>query len=249
MELTVKKPRPLYKCTQSELYAICSIGWHSYIEHLSGFSALKGYYNSAFAAAQLNAIRDAININSYSHRKALSKNERIILRQLKWECLIKWQSLKSYILSAYNKKEVQHIHLDSAGARNYLNARNDDWEVVSLMLLMGSQFMASHTAELTANNNMPAGFPAEYDDTRLRFDQQYEAFMNRRQLVREDCTEKIEANNRIYRALLRMFKDGVHIFRWNEAIRHRFIWKRVKRLISSEHTTSNNGQLIEDIKQ
>lgn len=123
--------------------------------------------------------------------------------------------------------------MQQAGKWFYAEATNDDWEKLSAMMFAGKLFIAEYSAELILNDNMPVGFEAAYLADYDVFELAYDAFMKKTEQKEELSSDKIEANNSIYKLLMEMFFDGQHIFRKNAAIRERFTFVKVKELVSS----------------
>jgi len=237
-----QKPVPKYDCTQAELYAITGIGWTSCSEHLTEFTNLKAFYTPAYILAKKAAIGSAKALPSFQSRTGPSEEARIALRAKGTECLVKWQALKRYIADAFSS-ELQKTKLENAGAGYYESASREDWEDLDVLMQEGSNFIALESAALQANDNMPATFEAEFNVLKVAYGLLYEDFKNKEQQGREMTTVKINANNALYEELMKMFKDGVHIFRGDASIRERFVWAVVKELVSSSTGSDNEVTL------
>ncbi len=55
------RPQAIYTCSQSELYAICTIGWNSYSENQPDFEIFKTIYTAAFGSDALLEVQAAMN--------------------------------------------------------------------------------------------------------------------------------------------------------------------------------------------
>jgi hypothetical protein len=241
MKKTDAKPKAVYKCTQQELYAIARLMWWSCKENATDFEALKPKYTVAFINGKIVQVAAAEAIPDKKARTEPYKTERANLDAKGLVCLKNWQSLKRYIYTAYKgDKTVYEAKLEAAGADYYLKASKGNWEELKGMLTSGLQFIVNHSAELSANDNMPAGFEALFETDAILFNTTYDLFKDKEQDSEEGTTDKITANNAVYADLMEMAKDGVHIYRRNAAKRERFIWADVKELVSSEPGSVNN---------
>ncbi len=233
------KPLSKYRCTQSELYAICNIGWNSFKEHVNEFTKLKGFYTIDYANERLAEVEVAFNLPDYSNRYSESEAIRVGMIKKADECLGKWQILKRYILEAFSK-EYHKLHLDSAGIEFYNQSAAYNWEVIFALMRSGSQFIETHMAELLANNNMPAGFKAEFDLVLVELFEMYQQFFEAMSQAKEITSLKINANNDIYEKLMRMFKDAQQIFRHEPGIRQRYIFTHVLARVSRKNSPEEN---------
>jgi hypothetical protein len=242
METLINKPLPKYDCTQAELYAICTLGWNSCSDHLIDFTNLKPYYTAAYVTAKKAAIAAAKALPHETARAGEIKNARVLLAEKGGECLVKWQALKRHIEDAFAKNQLDGM-LDQAGQVYYATAKRENWEDLELLMISGSTFIDDNSAALLANDNMPVGFEAEFDGLKDEYSALYESFKGLEQGAKELTIAKINANNVLFEELMKMFRDGVHIFRVNEAIRERFVWKVVKELVSSSTGNPNEVTL------
>jgi hypothetical protein len=243
MNLQENKPQPVYDCTQQELYAIGRLMWASCLENETDFAALKPKYTAVFINGKIAAVATAEMLPDADARTEPAKTARAILVQKGAVCLANWQALKRYIFTAYKAdKTVLDAKLSAAGANYYTTASKEDWEDLKGLVNSGSGFITGHTSELLADDNMPVGFPAQFETDRNLFVTTYELFKDKEQDSEEGTTDKIEANNALYKDMMEMAADGVHIYRKHAAKRERFVWVKVKELVSSE--PGNSGEQV-----
>ncbi|MFT5279345.1 MAG: hypothetical protein ACI9P8_000981, partial [Bacteroidia bacterium] len=148
----------------------------------------------------------------------------------------KWRMLRSYIKASY-PTELQKPKLEAAGEGHYNKSVSRNWGETELMCTSALTFITDNTAELTTGG-MPAAFPTDFDAEHTTFATHYTTFTDSEQDEHEGTDGKIIANNNIYDALQRMFEDGQVIFENDASKRERFIFARVKELI----TNSSNGK-------
>ncbi len=226
------KPDPKYPCSQAELYAICDIGWDSCDENLADFTGHKTFYDAAFVTARRGELSAAQALPDDQARGEAAEVFGIQMRQAADAALLKWRTLRSYINDSF-PPELVKPKLESAGYLKYETASQGDWEDLRDMLISGATFITANTAELTTPGGMPAGFAAAYNTAATTFSDLYADFKDAEQDSEEGTGEKINANNDIFTKLMKMFDDGQVIYEGNAAKRDRFIFTKVKELVSS----------------
>lgn len=226
MALQSEKPVRNYNCTQAELYAVCKIGLESYRENTTDFSNFKGYYNNAWGNTFESEIEAAEQLPSLQQRGERSEISNVELAEKGDECLVAWQRLKRHTADAFPENQ-QKPKLESAGQLLYEKAANQNWDVLKQLMQQGETFIADNLADLTAGNNMPAIFQAQFTTLKDEYNAIYDEFTDARQDSEEQTTEKINANNGIYNKLIAMFKDGQEIYRTDRAKQERFIFEQV----------------------
>jgi len=230
------RPQALYNCSQSELYAICTIGWNSYSENQLDFEAFNTLYTVALGADAYTELEAAVNLPSFQERNEATEVAYIELTKAHNLCLTKWKTLRAYIKSSY-PTDIQKPKIESAGSDNYSKAANRNWDQTYVLLTAGQNFINNNTAELTTGG-MPPTFAAEYETAFSEFGDLYVAFTDFEQDEQEGTDAKIEANNAIYLKLTRMFEDAQIIYQNDASKRERFIFKQLKEMITN--TSSNN---------
>lgn len=225
------RPQALYNCSQSELYAICTIGWTSYNENQPDFEAFNTLYTALYGTNAQAEVDAALNLPGFQERNEATEVAHIKLVAAHNECLTKWKSLRAYIKSSY-PPEVQKPKIESAGYDHYEKAANRNWDETTIMLNAGQHFIDNNTAELTAGG-MPATFAASYALATSTFGDLYIQFTDFEQDEQEGTDTKIVANNAIYQKLMRMFEDAQIIYEQNPSKRERFVFKQLKEMISN----------------
>jgi hypothetical protein len=233
--LKSSRPRNAFPCGQQELYTIGENGWASYLEHLARFSAKKSTYTAQKAADALAALRAAEAMPDDASRESVHVLLRIQLVELASTCLIAWGDLDSYIMDGFPESE-QEGRRNAAGHGYYARALGDDWEGVKGLMTSGTAFIAAQDAALQTGGMLPT-FPGEFAAARTAFLDKYLEFTQAEELSKNLTDAKTEANNAAYRELMRMFKDGQKIFRFEAAIREQFVFDRVWEMIDGGGST------------
>jgi len=233
------RPIAKYHCTQAELYAICTIGWQSYNENQPDFEAFKTTYTAAFGTAMVAAVETAKNLPDFQARNEDTETAYILMGQTATLALTKWRTLRSYIKSAF-APELQKPNIEAAGEEHYTKATTRNWGETELMFTSALNYITENTAILTAAG-MPATFPTSFSDLHTTFISHYSTFTDSGQDEHEGTDAKVNSNNSLYDNLQKMFEDGQIIYEENPAKRERFIFARVKELITNNSSTGGSG--------
>lgn len=225
------RPIAKYHCTQAELYAICNIGWQSYTENQPNFETFKTTYTPAFGIAMVAAVESAKNLPDFQSRNQETETAYILMGQTTTRALTKWRALRSYIKSAF-APELQKPNIEAAGEEHYTKASTRNWSETELMFTSAINYITDNTAILTAAG-MPPTFQTDFADLHTQFTSYYNTFTDSGQDEHEGTDAKVNANNAIYDNLQKMFEDGQIIYENNQAKRERFIFARVKELITN----------------
>lgn len=244
MTLLNKSSKTSFKCTQTELYAACRIGWRNFETHLQVFNAHKPKYDAAYATAALAAIDAAEAMPAHASRTEVSRTLRLQMKQTATECCETWQLLKSYINTAYDEA-FRKPKLDAAGAGYYPMASRFDWEEVLALMIAGKEFLAKESAALQAGNNMPAAFPTNYQAVLTRFSDLLNAFNSAGQEAELQTMEKWKANEALYNHLLSMLKDARVYFKNEKAIQQQFVWENILSRVSRAVTAGLSGEVLD----
>ena len=235
--------RPIYRCTQLELYSTLKTIWDNYDDHQVDLLTYKSKYDAALSTTSKGAITAAKNLPDEEARNAESQNLRIEVVALANTCTRNWQLLKSYIQEAYPGDNMQ-VQLDAAGMNYYINATKNNWEFVDGLNTSANNFITANSADLLANGFMPAGFKVQYKTASDAFDLKYDAFKHAQQST-EDTDEKIVANNAIYTDGMKMCGDATMFFVSNDAIVKKFTFTTVLQIVSPPGSASLKLQTID----
>lgn len=223
--------KPKYKSSQSELYAMCDAIIASLTTYLALFTAFKAKYSAAFISALQTKLDTARNLPDAQTRLSAAEIKRVELSEENKKMLQMYQLFKRYVVDVY-PKALQKATLESAGSSYYNEAANDNWEKGILLGNSAKQFIAANTATLSDGGlNMPAAFPADFDNQYTRFKNKYDEFIPLRQ-SEEGTEDKIEANNEIYEAIASVCLDGQALFAGDKGKREKFIINSVLEVIS-----------------
>ena len=224
--------KPKYNCSQSELYSSSTTIWDNYIVYQADFAAKKAIYTMQKATDAKAEIADAQALPDAQVRGTAAEVGMIHVREKGDLCMNQHMLLRSYIRDGFEEAEHE-ARYEEAGASYYRDAGRGDWEAVSAMNAAGKLFIATHLTELTANNNMPAGFETEFGDAVSGFVAQYDQYKADAQTGM--ATEaKILANNHIYTKLMSMCEDAQIFFKDDGAKQDLFTFSKVIDLISAD---------------
>jgi hypothetical protein len=229
--MITQTPKSKYNCTQAELYAIANITLNSFQEYLAAFTAFKSIYTATYYADRVAELNAAIALPYFQQRDEPVEVARVALKNKAEESLVAWQALKSYIEGTF-KDNLEKAYLESAGAELYRRAAGENWDVLKQMLAMASQFITDHGLEMTNADMMPIGFASDFETLRLDVDALYTDFKAKEQNFKQVTAAKINANNALYDNIITIMKDGKKIFRNDAALRDRFVFKKVKAIVT-----------------
>lgn len=226
--------KPEYPCAQKDLYSIMETGWANYSLKQTNFTAHKAIYVAAYKTSALAAIAAAKALPDDSTRGAAAEILRIALVKMGKICLLNFQTLKSYIETAFTDRDVWNAQFKAAGSDYYREASNQDWESVELLNQSAKNYLLANNALLLGiapNLNMPATFAAAFTTAATNFSNQYLAFKSAEETSGATAI-KIAANNLCYRTLTGMFRDGQVIFANDLETRKLFVFRTIWDLIN-----------------
>lgn len=228
------RPTRKYNCTQAELYAICFIIWRSFIENQLDFEAFKTIYTAQYGTDALQEIEDTKKLPDFQARNQHTETAYINLQDTAKNCLKAWRALRSYIKSSF-PANMHKPEIEAAGEDHYMKALNRNWSETELMLVSALNYIDDKTGELTTGG-MPTGFPTDVDNLHTEFVGLYSKFTDFEQDEHQGTDIKVNANNTLYAKTMAMCEDGQLIYEDNPAKQERFIFTRVKELITSKPT-------------
>ena len=224
--------KPRYHCTQTQLVTLATTGWGNYLRQLPAFATLRGYYTQELATQALAAIDAANALPDSQVRSAQLQVLHIQLQQQASHCLSHWQQLKRYILTSF-PTDTLRFRLSEAGAARYAKAQNHNWQQLQSLNTSAANFLATHSATLSAGQNMPASFASSYQAHIATFDTLFIAFIGAEQAAYNATHTKIAAFNSIYASLITMFADGQALFKNQTGLRRQFTFTHVLALITT----------------
>lgn len=242
--LSSNRPIAVYECKQNELYSVASIGWKSFTDNQTAFEAFNTRYTALFGIGMKAAVVSAKQLPDEFQRSDVHKTLRKDLKGAAENALIKWQQLESFINNGFPEEDQESKKL-AAGKAYYATAANEDWESVDSLLDDATTFIGLHLAEL-GTGGMPATFQMDLGTVKTSFEGLYEAFTDAELDAPEQTDAKINANNEVYRNLMKMFDDGQKIFRNSAALKSRFIFSHVLELIGGGTASDSAGYDVED---
>ena len=140
------RPQAMYASSQSELYAICTIGWTSFAENQPDFEAFNTLYTAVYGTDAQAAVDAALNLPGFQERNEAAEVSFVQLNEAHATCMLKWKSLRSYIKSSY-PSEFHKAKIESAGYDHYAKAANKNWDETIAMLTAGQHFIDNNTSD------------------------------------------------------------------------------------------------------
>lgn len=210
-----------YSCSQAELYIMCRTGWNLCRDNLAAFAAYKPKYTEGFVAQNISDINAADGLDDAQARFSGRQNLRIDLVEKKDDIISLFVQLKGYITDAYRTDKVKNM-TNAAGQAYFKKAKSSNWTSVTALLSSAIPFITNHTAELSANNNMPSDFLTKFQATKLEFEEIYEAWKLEHGSSSGETDKKLAANNDIFSKLKTMLSDAQIVFRKDSTMQKKF---------------------------
>jgi hypothetical protein len=232
------RPQPEYPCGQQDLYTIVETGWQSYAEYLADFMNLSTLYTATTGTDQLSALGAARKMPDEDSRTEVHKTLRIQLSGMAEKCLIMWSDMSTYIRDGFPANEYDSKRI-AAGHNYYAGAAHENWDDVKGLMQNGVDFASLNSVALTTGG-MPATFVTDLDDAKTQFEAKHQEFLHAEEDSKVLTDQKINANNALYRSLIKMFDDGKRIFRNNAAVREQFTFDSIWELVSGGGTTPSD---------
>ena len=239
--------KKFFSCTKELLYTVCTACWNNCSNNLTAFTNFKALYTPQYVTDALQAVQDAQALPDSVAAIAARKAARVQLIQASDGVKACFQALKMYIAQAYTKDMVPSM-LDAAGFRFYKKASANNWSAFRSLIDAANNFITANLDQLTANNNMPATFPAAFQSAGAGFVEQSTIFFAVDSAKKLAVSNKTEANNAIYESCISMLKDGQQIYKDDEAMKALFVFSEQVAAHKGAITGSAFGYLKNDAK-
>jgi len=222
-----------YPCSQAELYIISRIILRSFLNFIGGFAAFKNFYDVGYYNTLIAEVVAAEIMPEETVRDSKVSQKLLKLRRAGVKARNRWQDIKSYINSAYDDEEIP-LKYNEAGQANYEASANENWEKLKQLMIDGKTFLTDNFADLTAGNNMPAGFVTLYDTAQANFNTALENFYSEEETETDLGEDKIIADNDVFDSITDICFDGKHIFRDDEGKKLQFTFDHVWSLVTNK---------------
>ncbi|MBI1224109.1 MAG: hypothetical protein GC192_02630 [Bacteroidetes bacterium] len=179
----------LYNCTQQNFISVALRAWGYCLTLVSRFAAASGIYTTTYIADQVTKVNEADALPNNAQRMSSRIIAHFDLIYANVSVRKSWKMLKAYITIAY-AQPLRNVKLMDAGYEYYRGVGADKWEDTATLITMAKAFMAANLTELTANDNMPATFPDDFDAITTTFTNERTVFMNQKESALEGTTLK-----------------------------------------------------------
>lgn len=235
-----------YNCSEQELYTIVQTGWQSCLQYQTRFQAFKAKYTPAFIDAKLADLLLVRQLPDEQQRNDAYETAGVFLKAAGKTACEKWQMLKRYIADAY-VADLQKTKTEAAGQNYYLKASSNNWDSVKGLMTSGSTFITANLADLTAADNMPLTFQADFDAAKSDFEKRHQEFLQAEEEATVGADNKVTANNRLHTDLMVMLLDGQEIFKNEEPLYKQFVFADLLYLASGAGTAGVKGQITDAV--
>ena len=227
--------------SQSNLYASCRIVIDNGRNRQAELATYFARYTDAFFDSLDTMASEAESLPDAMTRALDHKVLRIEMTSLADDCRRNWQLLKRYIAFAFDAAgtEVVEANWEAAGWSYYANASKQNWEDVRMLMISGQSYLTANSAVLEANENMPAAFVDTFGASYDAFDAKMFLFYAAEESAMSATQAKMDANNALYEAVIKLCDDGRAVFE-GSATEREFSYTAVSELV----TPSGSSTLI-----
>ncbi|MBL7814335.1 MAG: carboxypeptidase regulatory-like domain-containing protein [Saprospiraceae bacterium] len=236
------KKKATFSCTQQELYLAANLAWSLFGKHRERFAKLKGFYTEGFIADRLAEVAAAKAIPNFKVRKDEPSTYRVYLDEAIEDCAHYFLMLRVLIDSAF-RQELLEAKYDAAGLSYFAKAVQGNEAAMNDLNDSAIQFIVKNEADLKANNNMQAGFLAEYQAVVTNYEVQRKAYNESATMATTLTQDNTEANNNVHKAMMTMFADARVIFRKEPELRDKFTFAYVLEQVVSASVAGIRGKV------
>jgi hypothetical protein len=221
-----------YPTSQAVFYLIAQIIIDNLRANMEKMSEFSSRYTDDFADNLQLSLDTAIALPNDAARTLEHETIRLAMVDMLPDTLKAWKRLKRYIAKAFGPDEdSQRAYWNAAGWAHYEGASNRNWPSVNALMEAGSQFLVTHSAALLANNNMPAGFPVQFNAQALAMATKQIDFTTAKQAAQVGTETKTIAENTTYDAIVTVCLDGQVEFE-GTITEQQFSFSAVEKLVS-----------------
>lgn len=179
-------------------------------KNLAEFAGYKGFYSSGFIADLKSELDTAVNLEDAKGVIAVRAADRILLEGAAAPVRLLWQKTKGYIETCFVQR-LWEQRMKEAGWDYY--SQRSDWASNSEMCKKAIKFIGDYDTALSANNNMPSNFKADFQRAADKFNQAWTTFNNANDNRVVVKVAKLAACNSVYAKLAAISKDSAKLFR------------------------------------
>lgn len=200
-----------YKGGLDVFYEACEAILELVKKNLPEFSRHKGYYTVSHIDDLIAKLMAAKQMRATCISVAERKLARKALKAAGKKLRDDWQVLKSYTTAGFGQDEWEG-KLEEAGSALF-KRRDTDWGSISLLGVEALRFIDENEARLMANDNMPAGFKADFETAVQEFEALKRVFSTKTGNKVLGAAAKIKANNAVYESVVAISRDAAIVYR------------------------------------
>lgn len=236
-----------YPGKENLMYEVSRTIWASCSRNIDVFAGKRAVYTDEYIAARLAEIDTAEAMPNDAQRTAAYELIRInMVTQCDTGCDA-FQMLKLYIRHAFRKDEFD-AQYKNAGGDMYDESAHYNWISAKSMFLQGSKFISENVVALKANQNMPNGFEAEYNEQMNAFNTLFDSYYAQRQSASEGAASKVDMNNTVYNQCIAMAMDGWQFFK-NSTIQSEFSYEAVSSMLSPAGASTASITVVDSVTE
>lgn len=244
LNLVENEVKPIYSCSQSDLYPL-GIRMSGYCKtNIADFSNHSTSFTTTYCDDVKTMFIYAENLPDASIRSADHESKRIEIIPYAETCLNLAQKLKLHIEKAWSK-EFWESKYKAAGFENYNKSAHENWNELTIMLTNMSNFINANSVALIAGG-MPTTFETDFNTQLGDIRPLVRAFIDAENNAMTIRNTKITANNTAYTQLQVIAKTGKIIYSKDKSKRGLFTISKQLELISGAGSHWRNFEIDPD---
>lgn len=213
--------KPIYDCTQEELYSLGESIMDNAGEDIADLVTIKSKYTDSWITLRRDQIAACRALPGEESRTFDFVQIRFELEKAGVDCTDNFQTLKRYVDEWKKPSEERKAAYNAAGQAKYAKATNNNWEELKGLNTTLIAFITANETALMDVGLMPPTFLATVTAQSEAFDTLYGNFKLARE-TRDARNAKVIANNALYNEITLLGDDGRHFYRKNEGKRERY---------------------------
>lgn len=242
-----QQPR-LYSCTQQNAVSVSKLAWGYCLALINRFFNFSNRYTAELVTAMIQQAAAADALPNKAQRTNAKRTAHVELVDANAVVCQQWQTLKRYILVAYDKS-LHDIKLDAAGFKHYRHAKNNKWEFTMSLIKDANDFMAAFNADLVAKNNMPTNFPTVFGDAATVFVTERNRFTGDSQSAMDATDVKAKAIYDMELELSNLLSAGKVIFEKEPENLRKFTFTNLIKEVRGNEPAGLKGYLVSESNQ
>lgn len=240
--------KPLYSCSQANLYTACRLIVKSCLAILAELMGFKAKYIQAFFDQLSDNIDAAEMLPDLPARQSLYKRLDLDLKAARDKIVVKFGLLQSYIDDSFDADKVK-IMYEEAGSGRIAKVKKDNWTEMTQLMSSVLLFFDTHKVVLMAKNNMPAQFETDFRALIAETKSINDACDAAYTAASEKKDEKIDANNDIFTTVSGVLLDIQRMYQDNPAKAKQYTFAAFESQTHGVKNAGLAGKVVRDVNK